>query len=203
MKLLYGTTNKAKILTMEKITKPLGINLISLKDLESEIPNVDEIGKTPLENAQIKARAYYEAFHMPVFSCDSGLYFDELEDEEQPGIHVRRVYGKELNDDEMIAYYSSLAENHGGKLIGHYRNAICLILDENKIYTSMDLSLATEPFMLVSKPHQKRVDGFPLDTLSKDLKTGEYYYDLKTKDVATSAMEEGFNVFFENILKQL
>lgn len=140
---------------------------------------------------------------MPVFSCDSGLYFDELEDEEQPGIHVRRVYGKELNDDEMIAYYSSLAENHGGKLIGRYRNAICLILDENKIYTSMDLSLATEPFMLVSKPHQKRVDGFPLDTLSKDLKTGEYYYDLKTKDVATSAMEEGFKVFFENILKQL
>lgn len=203
MKLLYGTTNKAKIFTMEKITKPLGINLISLKDLQSEIPNVDEIGNTPLENVQIKARAYYEAFHMPVFSCDSGLYFDELEDEEQPGIHVRRVYGKELNDDEMIAYYSSLAENHGGKLIGRYRNAICLILDENKIYTSMDLSLATEPFMLVSKPHQKRVDGFPLDTLSKDLKTGEYYYDLKTKDVATSAMEEGFKVFFENILKQL
>ncbi|MEF2782424.1 non-canonical purine NTP pyrophosphatase [Erysipelotrichaceae bacterium HCN-30851] len=201
MKLLYGTTNKAKILIMEKVTKPLGINLISLKDLECKIPNVDEIGKTPLENAQIKARAYYEAFHIPVFSCDSGLYFDELDDEEQPGIHVRRVHGKELNDDEMITYYSSLAKSHGGKLIGRYRNAICLILGENRIYSSMDISLATEPFMLVSKPHPKRVDGFPLDTLSKDIKTGEYYYDLKNKDVATSAMEEGFKIFFEDILK--
>ena len=29
-------------------------------------------------NAKIKAEAYYKAFSMPVFSCDSGLYFDEV-----------------------------------------------------------------------------------------------------------------------------
>ena len=52
---------------------------------------INENGKTPLENAEIKAKAYYEAFQMPVFSCDSGLYFDELQEEEQPGLHVRRI----------------------------------------------------------------------------------------------------------------
>ena len=200
MKLLYGTTNKAKLSTMEQATKPLGIELISLNDLDVPIPQIIENGKTPLENAEIKAKAYFEAFHMPVFSCDSGLYFDELKDEEQPGIHVRRVNGKVLNDEEMLQHYSSLAERHGGRLTGRYRNAICLILDEERMYSSMDISLATEPFLLVPEPHPKRLEGFPLDSLSKDIATGEYYYDLGEKDVSTSAMEEGFKHFFSKVL---
>lgn len=200
MKILYGTTNKAKLMAMEIAVKPLGIELIGLNDLKCEIPFVNECGETPLENAKIKARTYYDAFHMPVFSCDSGLYFDELEDDEQPGIHVRRVDGKELSDDEMILYYSSLAEQHGGKLTGRYRNAIYFILDETASFSSMDISIATEPFVLVSKPHPKRVEGFPLDSLSKDIVSGEYYYDLEVKDVSTS-VEEGVKKFFSKILE--
>ena len=102
MKILYGTTNKGKLQAMATAVKPLGIELISLNELECELPCVNENGHTPLENAEIKAKAYYEAFHMPVFSCDSGLYFDELPEEEQPGIHVRRRNGKVLTDDELI-----------------------------------------------------------------------------------------------------
>ena len=199
MKLLYGTTNKAKITVMENAVRELGIELISLNDLNSELPVIVENGKTPLENAEIKARAYYEAFHMPVFSCDSGLYFDELEDEEQPGIHVRRVNGKELSDEEMTEYYGSLAKERGGKLTGRYRNAIYFILDENSHYSSMDMSIATEPFILVSKPHPKKVEGFPLDRLSKDIKTGEYYYDLEEKEVSTN-VEDGLRCFFKKVL---
>lgn len=199
MKILYGTTNKAKIDVMKKAVKGLGIELISLNDLECELPAIEENGKNPLENAKIKAETYYEMFHMPVFSCDSGLYFDELEDEEQPGVYVRRVNGKELNDEEMIEYYSSLAKRHGGTLKGRYRNGIYFIVNEKTIYSSMDLSLATEPFLLAEKPHKKRVEGFPLDSLSKDIATGEYYYDLKEKDL-TSGMEEGFRQFFLQIM---
>ncbi len=200
MKILYGTTNKAKLQAMEKAVKALGIELIGLNDLECELPKIDECGKTPLENAEIKARAYYEAFHMPVFSCDSGLYFDELTEEEQPGIHVRRVKGKELSDDEMIQYYSSLAKQYGGKITGRYRNAIYFILDEEQHYSSMDMSIATEPFCLVSKPHEKRVQGFPLDSLSIDIGSGKYYYDLEVKDVSTS-VDAGIRKFFTEILR--
>lgn len=199
MKILYGTTNKAKLTAMEIAVKPLGIELIGLNDLDCEIPFVNECGETPLENAKIKAQTYYETFHMPVFSCDSGLYFDELEDEKQPGIHVRRVGGKELNDDEMIEHYSSLAAQHGGKMTGRYRNAIYFILDKEHHYSSMDMSIETEPFLLVSTPHPKRVDGFPLDSLSKDIRSGEYYYDLEVKDVSTS-VEEGVREFFSKII---
>lgn len=199
MKILYGTTNKGKLQAMKSAVKSLDIELIGLNDLDCKIPRIDENGNTPLENAEIKAKAYYEVFHMPVFSCDSGLYFDELKEEEQPGIHVRRIHGKELSDDEMIQYYASLAKQYGGKITGRYRNAIYFILDENHHYSSMDLSIATEPFVLVAEPHVKRVEGFPLDSLSIDMASGKYYYDLKTKDVSTS-VDDGVREFFSGIL---
>ena len=200
MKILYGTTNKAKIQVMKNAVATLDIELIGLGDIEGELPNIIENGKTPLENAKIKARAYYEAFHIPVCSCDSGLYFDELQEEQQPGLHVRRVNGKELTDAEMIEYYGGLAAQYGGKITGRYRNAIYFILDENHHYSSMDMSIATEPFILVPKPHSKqRVEGFPLDSLSVDIATGKYYYDLDVKEVSTS-VEDGLRKFFEEIL---
>ena len=201
MKILYGTTNNGKLQAMKTAVKPLDIQLISLKDVEGELPSINESGITPLDNAEIKARAYYDAFHIPVFSCDSCLYFDELKKEEQPGIHVRRVNGKELSDDEMIEYYASVAEKYGGKITGRYRNAIYFILDEKHHYSSMDMSIATEPFVLVTKPHSKRVEGFPLDSLSIDIGSGKYYYDLEVKDVSTS-VDEGVRKFFMTILSK-
>lgn len=198
MKLLYGTTNNGKLQAMKNALKDFDIELIGLNDLEEALPKIKEDGTTPLQNAEIKARAYYEAFHIPVFSCDSGLYFEEITTEEQPGLHVRRIGGKELTDEEMIEYYSALAEAHGGKITGRYRNAIYFILDGEHHYSSMDMSIATEPFILVTRPHTKRVPGFPLDSLSIDIATGKYYYDLETKDVSTS-VDDGVRAFFGEI----
>lgn len=200
MKILYGTTNKGKLQAMKKALESFDIELISLVDVNSPLPSINENGTTPLENAELKARAYYEAFGMPVFSCDSGLYFDELEENEQPGLHVRRINGKELTDDEMIQYYASLAERHGGRITGRYRNAIYFILDEEHHYSSMDMSIATEPFVLGTVPHPKRVEGFPLDSLSIDIATGKYYYDLEVKDVSTS-VDDGVRAFFNAVFQ--
>lgn len=199
MKLLYGTTNNGKLQAMKNALKDFDIELIGLKDMEGELPKIKEDGATPLENAEIKARAYFEAFHIPVFSCDSGLYFDELKEDDQPGLQVRRIDGKELTDEEMIAYYAALAEKYGGRITGRYRNAIYFILDERQHFFSMDMSIATEPFVLVTEPHQKRVKGFPLDSLSVDIVTGKYYYDLDIKDVSTS-VDDGVRAFFTHAL---
>lgn len=199
MKILYGTTNNGKLQAMKNALKDFDFELIGLKDIEGELPYIKEDGETPLENAEMKARAYFEAFHMPVFSCDSGLYFEELSEEEQPGLHVRRIGGKELTDEEMIVHYAALAEAHGGRITGRYRNAICFILDEDRQFSSMDMSIATEPFVLVAKPHEKRVKGFPLDSLSVDIATGKYYYDLEVKDVSTS-VDDGVRAFFRKAL---
>lgn len=200
MKILYGTTNQAKLESMRRITKSLDLEIIGLKDLNQPLPTVDESGRDPLENAKMKARAYYDVFSMPVFSCDSGLYFDGLEESVQPGTHVRRVNGTELSDEEMIEYYSAMAKEHNDRLIGRYRNAICFIVDDENIFSGMDVSLETESFMLVSTPHEKRVTGFPLDSLSVDIDSGKYYYDLENHSVDQSAIEQGFRNFFAEAL---
>lgn len=204
MKLLYGTTNQAKLDAMRKgIQIPLGIEIVGLKELNCPLPFIEESGNDPLENAKLKALAYYEAFGIPVFSCDSGLYFDELEDTSQPGTHIRRVDRKELNDEEMISHYAGLAGMNGGKLTGRYKNAIYLILDTDKHFYSMDESLFGDPFVLVDKPHPKRVTGFPLDSLSVKIESGKYYYDLEDCELAQSAVEIGIRHFFENVLSKI
>ena len=108
MKLLYGTENPAKLEAMRLKLAPRGIELIGLNDLEGVLPKIEENGTSPLENARKKALAYWSAFHIPVFSCDSGLYFENVPDEIQPGVHVRTVNGQYLSDEEMLTHYSAL-----------------------------------------------------------------------------------------------
>lgn len=203
MKLLFGTGNQAKLSVMKSRLEKIGIELIGLNDLKAEgknIPNVLENGDTPLENARLKALAYYKAFHIPVFSCDSGLYFDNIPDEIQPGVHVRNVNGKCLSDEEMMEYYAGLARKYGN-LIARYRNAICFILDENHIYEAMDSSMESEKFILTDKPHSAiRKKGFPLDSMSIDIKTDKYYYDLSANELEKFAVEDGFLMFFKKVL---
>lgn len=203
MQILYGTTNQAKLDSMKRLAAPLGIEIIGLRELNQPLPQVEETGNSPLENAKIKAKAYYEAFSMPVFSCDSGLYFDELPDVLQPGTHIRRVHGKELTDEEMQSYYGNLAKNYGGRLTGRYRNAIAFVWDEETEFSSFDEMLATEPFWLVEKAHKKYVKGYPLDSLSVDIETGKYYYDMEEKTVDESAIMQGFLKFFEEAFTKI
>lgn len=203
MKILYGTGNPAKFTAMQSRLEKLDIKLISLNDLKAEgavIPEVSEDGNTPLENARQKALTYYQAFNMPVFSCDSGLYFDNVPDEVQPGVHVRNVNGKCLSDEEMMEHYAGIVRTYGN-LTARYRNAICLVMDENHIYEAMEPSMESEKFILTDIPHSIiRKKGFPLDCMSIDINTNKYYYDLPADKLEQVAVEDGFLLFFKNIL---
>lgn len=202
MTILYGTSNPAKLISMKKRLKALDLGIIGLKDLGKTVPDVPENGKTPLENARKKAYTYYEAFQMPVFSCDSGLYFYNVPDDIQPGVHVRNVNGKTLSDEEMLLYYSGLAEKYGD-LTARYKNAICFVKDETHIFEAMEPSMESESFIIASKPHKNGIvkKGFPLDCLSVNIKTGKYYYDLAEEELDKVAVEDGFLEFFKKALK--
>lgn len=203
MKLLYGTGNLAKLSAMKHRLEKIDIELIGLNDLRAEgltIPEVSEDGNTPLENARLKAIMYYEAFHMPVFSCDSGLYFENVPDEVQPGVHVRNVNGSCLSDEQMLEYYSGLAKKYGN-LTARYKNGICFVMDEDHIYESMEPSMESERFLITDVPHSSiRKKGFPLDSLSIDIRTNKYYYDLPAGRLDQVAVEDGFLAFFKNVL---
>jgi len=117
---------------------------------------------------------------MLVFSCDSGLYIDGLDDLRQPGINIR---GQDdyMDDDEAVRYYSALAAELDGSMTARYKNAIVLVLDEKTIYEYMGEDIASEPFLMISKPHKNGVvaRGFPLDCLSVQIESGRYYYDIE------------------------
>lgn len=210
IRLLYGTSNPSKLMFMKEIVKELNIEVIGLKDLNLEVDSIDESGNNPLENARIKALAYYEAYKKPVFSCDSGLYIEGIEEYRQPGVHVRRVNGKTLNDEEMIEYYSALAKELGGEMRVKYKNAICLVMDKENIFCYDGEDIGSEEFIIGSKPHKNRDKGFPLNSLSIHIDSGKYYMDIKENDYALNKsckeksmlQDNGFRKFFKSsILK--
>ena len=199
---IYGTGNPAKLQSMRDCLASLDVEIIGLKELGVAIPDADENGNTPLENAHIKALTYHKVLNRPVFACDSGLYIDGLTDEEQPGVHVRMVNGKRLNDDEMVDHYAAIAERLGGKAVARYKNAICLVINENEIYEHFGDDISGGAFCLADKPHpkHKRIEGFPLDCLSVHMESGEYYWHCTEGAVDVMKMNEGFQAFFNNVL---
>jgi 8-oxo-dGTP diphosphatase len=207
MKLIYGTGNPAKLDAMRRSLKDLPIEIIGLNELETlgdsrSVPDAPEDGETPLENARQKAKAYYDYFKMPVFSCDTAMYMAELPENLQPGVHAKRANGFVMTDEEMMAYYAGLAKKYGN-LTTWYQNAICLILNETCVYESMDKSLSSEPFFVTDTPHAVYKKGFPIDSLAVDIKTGHYYYDLETPALDQIAVEEGFLAFFRQHLNEI
>jgi len=201
MKLVYGTSNKSKIHTMKEHIASLGLEILSLQDVSAPKLDIDESGTNPLENARIKAMAYYKALNMPVFSCDSGMYIDELEDARQPGVHVRRINGHRLNDAELMEYYAAIAKEFGGSVTARYHNSICLVLGDSEIYEYAGEDIASERFMIVDKPHPKRSEGFPIDSLSVHLGSGMYYYDIANYKEKYFGIADGFTAFFKRVLR--
>ena len=59
MELIYGTGNPAKFTVMEDYLKELDVTLISLNELSKAEEVPVETGRTPLENARLKAEYYY------------------------------------------------------------------------------------------------------------------------------------------------
>lgn len=198
MKFLYGTSNPSKLEHMKNMLKGLNIELLGLKDLGIEL-DVEEYGDSPLENAKIKALAYYKASGIPTFSCDSGLYIEGLEESDQPGVMVRRVKDRYLNDEEYIDYYSSLALRLGGTVKAKFKNAICLVVDEDNIFKYDGEDIA-DRFLMTSKAHSIRKQGFPMDSIALDIKTGEYFLNLQDDHDNESDITDGFRNFFQRAI---
>ena len=86
-------------------------------------------------------------------------------------------------------------------MAARYKNAICLILDETRIYEYMGDDITSEPFWLVSKPHEKRNEGFPLDCISVHIESGKYYYDINGYGEKYLEADNGFTAFFKRVLE--
>ncbi|MBZ9623770.1 hypothetical protein G9F71_013030 [Clostridium sp. FP2] len=196
MNLIYGTYNPSKLESMIKMLDGLNISITDLGTLGMELKEAEETGKNPLSNATQKALAYFEQIKQPIFSYDTGLYFEGVDEKDQPGVLIKRIHGNNLTYIEMLSYYSNLATRYGGKLIAYYKNSICLVMDENNIYKYDGEDIYSEKFYIVDKPHKKYREGFPLDSLSVEMESMKYYYDLEGSKSENLGVISGFKNFF-------
>ena len=178
-KVLFATGNESKAKRFKKGLLENDIEIITLNDIEKNI-DIEENGKDAIENALIKARAYANVYDLPVFAMDDNLYIDDIPEDKQPGMYVRRVNGKRLNDNEMIEYYSNLAHEYGkdGKLTCRWVYGIAVIKDgKESTYT-----WSKEDFYIVDNPSNKINSGYPLNTISINKKLNKYFTDMTEED---------------------
>ena len=134
MQFIIATNNAKKLVEMERILKPLGIEAVSAKDAGVVLDEVDETGTTFLENAFLKANAAYEKTGMPAVADDSGICVDALGG--RPGIFSARYSPEDCVTDEdrtakILEELQGVPDDQRG---AHYTCAICCILpDGSKI----------------------------------------------------------------------
>lgn len=177
MKVLFATTNPAKVKKYREELARKNIELITLKDLKLNI-HVEENGKDAIENACIKAKAYYEVTRITTIGMDNNLFIEELPKEKQPGTHVRRVNGKELNDEEMIEYYTNLVRENGEKLTVKWVYGMA-IYDGKEIKTH---TWSKDHFYFIDKPSSQRNPGYPLDSISIVPEFNKYLVELTDEE---------------------
>jgi len=191
MKLLFATTNPAKVKRYADKLQKKGIEVLTLKDIDLKL-EVEETGKNAIENALLKAKAYFEATEITSIGLDNNLFIEELPEEKQPSTHVRRVGGKELTDEEMIQYYTNLVKENGGKLTAKWVYGM-VIYDgkEPKQYT-----WAKDHFYFVDKPCEKRTPGYPLDSISIMPEFNKYFVELTQEEKNSNINNEDHVINF-------
>ncbi len=97
LEIIVATKNKGKVREIRKILKGLRLKLSSLNDY-SDVPKIEEDGKSFTENALKKARFYSEYFGKLAVADDSGLEVDALKG--LPGVYSARYAGEGAPDQE-------------------------------------------------------------------------------------------------------
>lgn len=186
MKVLFATTNPAKVGKYKETLKEKNIELITLKDLDLNL-HVEENGKNCMENALIKAKAYYEATGIVSIGMDNSLFIEELPEDKQPGTHVRRVNGKELSDEEMIEYYTGLVKEYGGKLTAKWVYGMVVYGNDG----AKEHTWSKSHFYFVDTASTKRNPGYPLDSIAIIPEFNKYLVELTEEEKHSNKREDG------------
>jgi len=197
IQLFYATTNKSKLHNMRFRLQNYPITVLCPDDLNIHI-EVEENGSTALDNALQKASAYFEIVKLPTIAADSGVLITGIAEKDQPGLHVRRINGHVLSDDEMIDYYSTLAKNAGVPCTMQYLTGIALIC-ESGIKT---MELFDRPLMLCPQPNRNRNHrGNPLDVVTQT-SDGRYFNEL-TDNERIAYDQQGEQSFTQFVVNNL
>ena len=178
--IIFATNNPTKAKRFSKGLLEKEINVISLRDIGIKI-NIKEDGKDVAENALKKARECHDVTGKIAIGMDDSLYLENVPEDEQPGLFVRRVDGKVLEDDEMIENYISLVKKYGkrGKLNAKWIYGLAVVGEDGEEST---YTWTKKGFYLVDKPSRKVNPGYPLNSISKYEWNNKYFTDITEKD---------------------
>ncbi len=96
-KVVIATRNRGKIRELQALLEDLGLELVSVGDIEG-VPEVVEDGATFLENAVKKAVEVARATGLAAIADDSGLEVDALGG--RPGVYSARYAGEGASDED-------------------------------------------------------------------------------------------------------
>ena len=122
-KLVIASRNEHKIVEMEQLLSPLGIEVLSTKDF----PNLEEVVEdrpTLKGNALKKARYVAAQTNLPALSDDTGLEVEALNGE--PGVYSARYAGPSASyEDNVIKLLDDLAGKENRK--ARFRTIVALV----------------------------------------------------------------------------
>lgn len=129
MKFIMATNNSHKVVELSRILKPLGIDVVSAKEMGITLDDVDENGTTFAENAFLKAQSAFQKTGMPVVADDSGLSVDALDG--RPGIYSARYAGDNATSEEKnLKLLDELKNVPDEKRTAHFTCSICCIMED-------------------------------------------------------------------------
>lgn len=178
--ILFATGNVSKGKRFEKELLKYNINTLTLKDLNIKL-NIEENGKTAIENARIKAKELYRITNKPSMGMDDTLYLEGVPEEKQPGLFVRRVNGKELNDEEMIDHYLKLVKEYGvnGVLNAKWVYGMVVINEKGEEF---EYTWEKANIYMVDRVSEKLHNGYPLNSITKYKVIDKYLTDVTEED---------------------
>lgn len=200
--IVIATRNPAKVERYQRLLANFVPNIIGL-DFFGEIQKPLELEGTAEGNAVNKAKYYVRKIGLPVFSEDEALHVDFLPKDKQPGVHVRRIHGKEeASDKTLFNYWESLVRNAPEeKRTGYWRIAYCIALPSGEVYvTTLDHRIRF--FYPASKVV---IPGWPLSSLEGAGDFGKPHSDFtseeraKLEEITTLHVEEKLGEIFKKM----
>lgn len=178
--LLFATGNMSKGKRFEKGLLKHGIKTLTLKDINIKL-DVEENGITAIENARIKARELFRLTNKPSMGMDDTLYLKGVPEEKQPGLFVRRVNGRELNDEEMIEHYIGLVKEYGinGVLNAKWVYGMVVINEKGE---ESEYTWEKANIYMVDQVSKIVNPGYPLNSITKLKIIDKYLTDVTEED---------------------
>lgn len=176
-KIIFATTNEGKMKEIRMILADLGMEILSLKDLNINV-DIEEDGKTFEENAIIKAKTICELTGEMVLADDSGLEVDYMD--KAPGVYSARYLGEDtpysVKNQTII---DNLKDAKGEERSARFVCAIAAAFPDGRVLTT---EATIEGYIGYE---EKGTNGFGYDPLlyvpEYDMTTGQMDSAMKNK----------------------